>query len=910
MHGLKLRPEFQTAALRGTVIEVKNSTNTGATQMDPARFLASTYPSVDLLKCLQAIAPGQERAVVLMGGRGQGKSHILSAAFHVLTTPATGNAWLHEWSQRLGDAHLSSIGIRSGFRVIVETLTNQAYKSLWDVLWAEHPDGTYYRGAFESKDVPVPPKAMLIEMFSKQPTALLLDEFQTWFDGLPEDKKQPRRTRAFNFIQTLSEIAAEHPDKLLLVVSVRDGQTDAYQQMHRLNPKVVDFTDPLTKRDRHRLLLHRIFENRAHMDAATIDAISETHWREHCRLRSLSAKDADAYHQRVKDAWPFSPTLLDLLDDQVLISVHAQETRDLIKLLVETFKLAGDTSPVLTAADFRIDRSESAVGSLLDAVASQVHRSLREKAQHNLQNVLETVPDAANTVPHAAEIISALWLRSFNTERHAGASVTDIQIDLTRDKPLDENALAVELRAIREASFNIHEPMLNWLVFKNEVNPEARLMANARNDKLFPHDEDRVCLARILHALLAADDQSPFRVLVLPRFWQKDPWPHMAPEDQPEKWDNRVPVIVVPESPDDEQAALGRWLKENLTTRRNTVRFLLPPKGAASIYTQAEMILSARAVKLAADWQAGEPEYKKLREKFEKLLQEQLKGHFNRFAVLDRWNFAEPSKCVFQLAAHARQGKQIPQGIQEVARDTIFLPEDFEELVLDFAARGESVGKLLDEMKEPRSGGKECIVWLGEREMIERIELLCAKGKLAINLRGTQLVQTQPGETESAATSRIKGRIGTGSHLFSTTLHKPGPTGASGGGVGVSPSNTAPAGNGQLPGFPNGGGGGSPPSPANPFTGGAPPVGTTTPAPASSTVQETPPKTTKHLVSNRNSPLNLTGTLEGWAAQSAAVQLRNISLKLDDMTGAQLASLLRKLPEGSYTLELDKEESA
>ena len=139
-------------------------------------------------------------------------------------------------------------------------------------------------------------------------------------------------------------------------------------------------------------------------------------------------------------------------------------------------------------------------------------------------------------------------------------------------------------------------------------------MANARNNNLFQRDEDRVCLARILHALLAADDQSPFRVLVLPRFWQKDPWPHMAPEDQPEKWDNRVPVIVVPESPDDEQAALGRWLKENLATRRNTVRFLLPPKGAASIYTQAEMILSARAVKLAADWQAGEPEYKKLRE--------------------------------------------------------------------------------------------------------------------------------------------------------------------------------------------------------------------------------------------------------------------------------------------------------
>ena len=30
-----------------------------------------------------------------------------------------------------------------------------------------------------------------------------------------------------------------------------------------------------------------------------------------------------------------------------------------------------------------------------------------------------------------------------------------------------------------------------------------------------------------------------------------------------------------------------------------------------------------------------------------------------------------------------------------MARDTIFLPEDFEELVLDFAARGESVGNVV-----------------------------------------------------------------------------------------------------------------------------------------------------------------------------------------------------------------------
>jgi hypothetical protein len=65
---------------------------------------------------------------------------------------------------------------------------------------------------------------------------LLLDEFQTWYDGLTNTKQYPWKNWAFNFIQILSEIAKERPDLLVLVVSVRNGGSDAYQQVHRVNP--------------------------------------------------------------------------------------------------------------------------------------------------------------------------------------------------------------------------------------------------------------------------------------------------------------------------------------------------------------------------------------------------------------------------------------------------------------------------------------------------------------------------------------------------------------------------------------------------------------------------------------------------------------------------------------------------
>ena len=65
-------------------------------------------------------------------------------------------------------------------------------------------------------------------------------------------------------------------------------------------------------------------------------------------------------------------------------------------------------------------------------------------------------------------------------------------------------------------------------------------------------------------------------------------------------------------------------------------------------------------------------------------------------------------------------------------------------------------------------------------------------------------------------------------------------------------------------------------------------------------------KLTKHFVSPKTSPLNLTGVLEQWAAHSPNIPVSNISLRLETMTGAQLLAVLRKLPEGSYILELDK----
>jgi hypothetical protein len=213
---LTLRTEFRGSALKGTAIELATRSKTGATQIFAADFLNITYPSYDLVKALQAIGPHQDRTVVLRGERGVGKSHLMAVRHHAGTDPAATNAWLAYWAATLKTLNvpdlatrpdLATIALRPSMKVISEKLTSNSYKFLWDLLFENHPKGEFIRGKWEAegkRQTNVPSDDLILELLQHQPVMLLLDEFQTWFDGQIETPSKPQRTWAFNFIQSLS----------------------------------------------------------------------------------------------------------------------------------------------------------------------------------------------------------------------------------------------------------------------------------------------------------------------------------------------------------------------------------------------------------------------------------------------------------------------------------------------------------------------------------------------------------------------------------------------------------------------------------------------------------------------------------------------------------------------------------
>lgn len=77
----------------------------------------------------------------------------------------------------------------------------------------------------------------------------------------------------------------------------------------------------------------------------------------------------------------------------------------------------------------------------------------------------------------------------------------------------------------------------------------------------------------------------------------------------------------------------------------------------------------------AQEWSGQSPDYRRLHVKYQSELRDHLKKRFDRFAVLQRWDYVNPSQCRFSIEALKKQGAQIPEAIEEGLINEVFLME-------------------------------------------------------------------------------------------------------------------------------------------------------------------------------------------------------------------------------------------
>jgi len=933
MLGLKLRKEFLGTHMPGTAIALRTSDNQGAAQKSPDYILSITYPTADVQTALKAIsAKNSRRPIVLMGDRGRGKSHIMAVMHHGIQSPDVVESWLTDWANKVGSDELKNAEMLKGYVPISEPVHNHEYPLLWDLLFDRHPKGQYYRGQFESMNQPFPPRTLLEKMFEDQPICLILDEFQTWYTGLPD--KDPKsglllKQYAFNFVQILSEIAKDRPEVLIFVISVLNNQNDAFQQVHRQGPVIIDFRGPSAKQDRQKLLLHRLFENRRNIPESDIITTSGAYATE--RFRLLHTNKSEAEKERVQQeafaCWPFSPELLDLLEDHILLSSAAQETRDLIRILAQVFRSRGDLVPVITPADFFVDGDSDEVQTLVDSIAVQAgQEKLRQIAQRNLEAVRNSVVN----VPNARELVSAIWMRSMSPGKNVGGTPAILHLDITRGTAIDDNSFQAELALLIENSVNIHgdEVPGGPLWFGVSENPRSKVRACAKNNKLwhigavhtagqtvYPGKDVQHIRNTLRHILVPETTSLPSRVIILGPNWKNDPWSDVDETDRPAKWDRPV-LLVVPDQieggPAGINATLGAWLAKHVQKRRNTIRFLLPSVDTQSLFSDEELIYSARCSFLCSreGW-GSDTTYRALHQDFDRPLRASLKSRFNRFAVLRKWDFQQPQYCKFDIESPRikrhesealAQGEEIPSGIEQTILKVLFDPTEFKQFVLKRAKDSDFVGSMMDDLTEPPPpNAGEVIPFLGETKIYEFVLDIAASGDLVLNVNGTWIGRRSEDATDEDALRYIRGKaFRTGQEMRQIQLGLPG---AVGGGTVTVPNpppggTTQPGTGGTIP--PAGGSTGTPYPPTTSGGGGI--IGETgtggiiphTPIPAIKTNKSEEPAT----------GINLSGCFETWGVPTSQA-IETARIEFSGLTAQQIKQILQRIPSTfKATLEI------
>ncbi len=758
-----LRPEFTGTQLPETVVHLNGARS--AVKRSAEEFLAVTYPTADVIACLKSVSADpkirQGRPVVLKGERGRGKSHLMAVIHHAIESPDKVEAWAANWAKNHGIKDLDGLKLVRGFKPVTRAINdNEDGMFLWDVLFNNHSQGASARIQYEKKksDSPQPAESIYKDMLQVEPTCLILDEFQTWFEGLPEkDMKEGAERRpkawAFNTIQLLSQIAEHHKDHLILVVSVRTNTSEAFSQLQRVNPQLVDFGGPTALEDRRRLLQHRLFTNRDKFTESQITSQTSVYANERVRLRfgHLAGPEQQIRRDEVTACWPFSPELLALLEQQILLSQNAQETREAIKILAALSLVRGSQDALLTPADFHVDGAGDSGRALMTSIAQGDQEKLGEIARADLH---ELQSNGLN-LPHARDILSSLWVRSLGSTTKSGAARREIQLDATRSLALDDNAFRAELTHLVDNSVHVHGEVddVKHLTIGPQENPKTKVRVTARNDREWEPGGHYVGLDvqhlrdTVAHLLQPEGKDLPVRILVLGPNWMTNPWLDFADSKlHPSAWDKPV-VVVLPDPPElhgKRDVVLANWLISYVQKHRNWVRFLAPPAGVAGLFADQELRNAARCSYLTSRkaWGASDPVYANQHDFFhKKSLCPAIDKRFNRFAVLRKWNFAQPDLCEFNgesIDANTLREKSgvVIHALESLMAENCFDPIEFEHRVVALSKQSKTIGDLLVDLEDP-DPVRECLPYLGDAATQERLIDLVAANKIAIRSAGS-----------------------------------------------------------------------------------------------------------------------------------------------------------------------------
>lgn len=430
-----------------------------AVYQEPETFLQQTYPTQGLLDTVHQVfgrlrqVPGSAAVIRLETAFGGGKTHVMSTVYHLARhgyrLPTLAGRFLPE--ALLPDAPLSTVvlvGDKYSGNHCVSYEDGVETRTLWGEL-AYQVGGKAAWEAWQSYEVDrMPPSDdALYQLLSRRPVIILIDELPPY---LRTAKSVPvgHTTLAgvtIPFMQRLWTLAASLPNVVVLYSLARDAYADEAEELLReleaVSARVETVIRPTGDAEIAAIVTRRLFSSiDSQVAENTVDAFMRYY-------RDALARDwpippevtTPEYRRAMLEAYPFHPTLLEVLDRKVATIPDFNKTRGALRVLAQTVQniWSGPDDPdlILPAS---VDVTEARIQPDLTS------RIKREAFTHALRADLANDHGDAHAqildrqwmprigVPLVSQIGRVIYLHSLVQGKASGATLSEMLIGLAR----------------------------------------------------------------------------------------------------------------------------------------------------------------------------------------------------------------------------------------------------------------------------------------------------------------------------------------------------------------------------------------------------------------------------------------------------------------------------------------------
>lgn len=414
-------------------------------EADSEFVLRVTYPTEMMRLLIQQVTEKlsgktHRGGIVVRGSYGSGKSHTLLTLFHLCNDARRANKWCERWGM--------SFEFPENVRVAAVQLVAERPENLWGNLMERLGETELLQRISN-----YPTRSEWMSLAEKQPTVLLIDELEGWYEALDSSERAAQR----NALQNLME-AAEQDVPLVVVVSVYGVNHEVMAILNRTQPPILDVG---VAPDRWKIVRHRLLDD---LNEQKAREIIQRYMQVYEKIRNyLPITDFDELRREMEHHYPFHPVFLRKMFEVYGLMPRHEMTRGVIGICATLLRKWAKERDMILAGD-------------LDVLEEEIASDLRKLDPQRVENAQKDLQERCKDVEFASEFLGASLLYSVGNQQ--GISEGELWLATLRPER-NINELQDVLEIVNRKALYLEKLNGNLLVTVEE-SLEKRLEQDAR----------------------------------------------------------------------------------------------------------------------------------------------------------------------------------------------------------------------------------------------------------------------------------------------------------------------------------------------------------------------------------------------------------------------------------------------